>query len=265
CGASNSSGSIAVTSQTSHFAVKSGDREELRLSNAGPSAGSCRTSASSLAFSGILRKSTKPGQHISMRGASPPSSTSQSASTALAGHVKQVAYHCGFGPMDLIAAIAAKKGTVAAVTCLNKRDVRVRQNRDPRLRQEPDKWIVEGMQNQCRDRDSIDDACTCGTEVVIIGIAKATIASDDFVIELANGSYRTKSAGIVKVGIESGLSPIAPLKSTQEMPFVAAIHGLMQSVGTGSQVDRRADCRNRAEWSATTPFPSQLEDQIATH
>ena len=84
--------------------------------------------------SGFRRRSTRPAHAASMIGSPGPASNSQSA--CMGGLLQQVAHHGGFGPVNVVAALGAEVGAVAAVRRFHQGHVGIGEDGGARLRRE---------------------------------------------------------------------------------------------------------------------------------
>ena len=95
-----------------------------------------------------------------------------------------------FGPVAVVAGGAIgwrKEGAVATMFGLEQRDLRIGGDLFPRLCGEPDEGIVVGVEDQCGNRDAVEDAGGAGAGVVVVGGAEAAVKRGDAVVKLAQG------------------------------------------------------------------------------
>ena len=137
----------------------------------------------------------------------------------------KVTNHGGFGPMDA-GRPARQKSAVAAVTALDKVNVGIGEDARAGLRQETDEGIVFGAEDERGNGDAVDDAGAGGAIVVVVGVAEAAIARNDFLIELANGANRADAVDLIDGRKELGFVTHPAPQIAQKMPLVAAVEGL---------------------------------------
>src|ERR1035438_4120820 len=135
-----------MSGHISHFEVQTGEATAFRRARAAAKAGNCAASGSLTARSGECWRSTKPSQQASITGALPPTSNSQSASMGLAGRDQQETDDGCLGPVDFVAGVAGKIGTVATVAGLGEGDVRVGEEFGSSLRKKADEGVVLGVE-----------------------------------------------------------------------------------------------------------------------
>ena len=104
-----------------------------------------------------------------------------------------------------------------------------------------------------------------GAIVIVVRVLKAAVAGYDLVVELADGIDWSKAARLVPLWKQSRLAPVATHQAAKEMPFIRAIHGLVQSVGSCSQVDGRTDRGNGLQGIVLAPFTGELKDEVPAH
>src|ERR1035437_2966570 len=217
-------------SHRSHLEVHSGDAAAFSASNRAASGGKAAASSISLSRLGSLFRSMNRGQSASMTGAQPPISTSQSASICVAGHRMKVADHGCLGPVNFVAGVAREEGAVAAVAGLNQVDMRVGAQLGARVRQDADERIVCRVENERGDGDAIHNTGTGSAVVVVVGVSETAIASNDLVVEVAQGAHRPDTDGLIATGKQSRLAVKAAHQSKQKSILVDTIGRLMESV-----------------------------------
>src|SRR3954469_4492362 len=84
-----------------------------------------------------------------------------------------------FCPPAVVAVGIGEEGAVAAVCGLDVGDVRVSQQLRARLRQDADEWIVERVDDQCRQRDVLDRSRRSGAVIVIVSPVEAGVTRGD--------------------------------------------------------------------------------------
>src|SRR4029077_7006315 len=95
-------------------------------------------------------------------------------------------HHLAFGPATIVLMIAirfANEGAVTAVCRFDESDIRICQNTFARFGPHSDKRIIRGMDDQCRDRDSIDHVGSGGASVIVIGSGETAVEGGNPVIK----------------------------------------------------------------------------------
>jgi hypothetical protein len=168
--------------------------------------------------------------------------------------MEEIANHGGLSPVDIIARVAAKIGAVASVTSLDQGDIRIGKDRGLGFREKPNEGVVKGLENQGWYRDTIDDTSTGGSEVIVVRIAEATVASNNLVVELTHRANGTNATCGVNVRVEGGLMPIATHESAEKVPLIPSVCGLMKGVRPGCEINRRTDGCHPTERRSRAPF-----------
>ena len=200
-----------------------------------------------------------------MTGASPPISTSQSASIAAVCEPEKVAGDRGLGPADSVAIVLAEIRAMSAVQSLDERDVGIGEDGGAGLRGEANKRIVEGVENQGGDGDAVDHPGAGSTVVVVVRVPETAVAGHDLVIKLAQRADRSDPVLLIAIGKQGRLAAVTAHQATQEMPLVHAIHGLVERVRPGREVDGRANRGNGAERRSVAPLPGKFDHQVSSH
>src|ERR1700742_3600109 len=130
----------------------------------------------------------KPSHGTWTSGRPGPISTLQSASMRGGGSAEQIAKECLFRPVSIVIAGGREEGAVAALTRLDKGDVRVCDERGPRLGKHHDKGIVERVDDQGGYSEVSREDGAGDAVVVIVGIAEIAVARDDELVEVAHGA-----------------------------------------------------------------------------
>src|SRR5438045_5357976 len=99
--------------------------------------------------------------------------------------------------MDIVAGMLAKIRAMASMRCLDHGDVPIGEDRGTSLGRKADKRIVEGAQDQGGRGDVIHYSSAGGAVVVVVGITETAVASNDLVVELAQGANGAESARLV--------------------------------------------------------------------
>ena len=162
---------------------------------------------------------------------------------------------------------ARQKSAVAAVAALDEMNVGVGEDARAGFRQETDEGIVFGAKDERGNGDAVDDAGAGGTVVVVVGIAEAAVARDDFLIELADGANGADAVDLINGGKELSFVTDPAPQPAQKSPLVGAVGGFVQSVGAGGEIDRRADSGDggKRPAAAGAPLAGELEHEIAAH
>lgn len=160
---------------------------------------------------------------------------------------------------------AGQKRTVAAMAALDKTDVGIGKDARAGIRIEADEGIVCGAKDERGNRDAVNDAGAGGAVVIVVGVAKAAIARDDLLVELADGANGADAVNLIHARKQLGLVADAAHEPAQKSPLVYAIGGFVQGVSTGSQIDDRADGGDGGERRLRAPLASELEHEIAAH
>ena len=160
---------------------------------------------------------------------------------------------------------AREKSAVASVAALDEADVGIGEDARAGFRRETDEGIVFGAEDERRNGDAVDDAGAGGAIVVVIGVAKAAVARDDFLIEFADGANGTDAVDLIYGGKEFSFVAEAAYQVAQKMPLVGAIEGLVQSVGAGGEINGRAHGGDSGKQRLRAPLAGELEHEIAAH
>ena len=160
---------------------------------------------------------------------------------------------------------ARQESAVAAVTALEKVNVRIGENARAGFWQETDEWIVFGRKDERGNGHTVDDACARGAIVVVVGIAEVAVACDDFLIELADGANGADAVDLINGGKEFGLVTDAAPQVAQKMPLISAVGGFVQSVGAGREINGRAHRGDRGKRWQRAPLAGELEHEISAH
>src|SRR5580704_10285850 len=157
-----------------------------------------------------------------MTGASPPISTSQSASISAGCKPEKVAGDRGLGPVDSVAIVLAEIGAMAAVRSLDERDVGIGQDSGAGLQGEADKRIVKGVQDQGGDCDPVDHPGAGSAVVVVVRVTETAVAGHDLVVKLTQRADGANPVLLIAIGKQGRLAAVAAHQATQEMPLVHA-------------------------------------------
>src|ERR1700693_5110566 len=87
----------------------------------------------------------------------------------------QILDHLRFGPVPVAAVGLGEKRTMAAIFSFEECDVGVVQNLAASLRENADKRIVRGVQDEGGDADVVENVSGSGAVVIVISAGKATI------------------------------------------------------------------------------------------
>ena len=164
-----------------------------------------------------------------------------------------------------IGGTAGQKSAVAAVTALDEVNVRIVEDARAGFRQKTDERIVFGAEDERRNDDAVDDAGAGGAVVVVVGVAEVAVARDDFLIEFADGAKGADAIDLINGGKELSFVTDPAPQVAQKMPLVAAVNGLVQSVGAGGEINGRAHGGNGGKRRQRAPLAGELEHEIATH
>jgi hypothetical protein len=175
-----------------------------------------------------------------------------------------------FGPVAVVVGGGVglgEEGAVSAVGRLDESDVGVGGDLIARLGDEADEGVVERVDDEGGDGDTVEDAGGGGAEIVIVGAGEAGVEGGDAVVEVAQGADADGEVGIVDVGEERDFAAEAAEESTEEFPLVEAIDGLVQGVGGGAEVDGGRDADDGVElWRRVcAEVAGKLEDEVASH
>ena len=107
---------------------------------------------------------------------------------------------------------------MASLARLHKIDMRIGEQPRARLREKSDKRIVLREQNERRNGDAVDNAGAGGAVIIVVSISKAAVSSDDFLVELANGTHGADAVQVDRCR-ERALPYVAGAASIREENF----------------------------------------------
>ena len=128
-----------------------------------------------------------------------------------------------------------------------------------------DKRVVERMEDERGNSYAVDHSGGGGAVVIVVGVAKAAIGRDDFIVEVAQAANGAGDDAGVNVGKKRGFAAEAAHQAAQEMPLVDAVGGLVQGRGAGGEIDGGANGGDGCKRRARAPLARQLEREIAAH
>jgi len=166
-----------------------------------------------------------------------------------------------------VAVAFAEEGAMAAVAGFDESDIGIGGDPLAGLGSEPDEGIVLGVDDQSRYGNAVHHIGGRGAGVVVNGAGKPAIEGGDAVVEFAEGGNSLQARGVEIIGKQCGLAAKAPEQLQQKIIFIEPVRGLVQRVGRGCQIHRRADCDHGAELRGplVAPLPCELQHQIAAH
>lgn len=167
--------------------------------------------------------------------------------------------------MDFVAAIAGEISAVAAVAGFNKGDARIGEETGAGLGQNANKGVVLGMEDEGGNGNAVDDTGRGGAVIVVVGALETPVTGENFVVELADGTYRADAADSVDGRKEAGLAAEARHEPAQKIPLVKTIGGFVKGVGAGGEVDDGADRGDGGEQGIAAPLAGELENKVAAH
>ena len=123
------------------------------------------------------------------------------------------------------------------------------------------------MQNQRGHGNLCRYSRTGCAVIIVIGAAKAGVASSDLVVELAQGRNPLQAFCGIDRGKKLCLYPKAPAQAGQKFPLVDAVGNAVQRVRRDAQVHGRGNTDHgfQVVRGVFAQFARQLQHQVAAH
>src|ERR1700679_1953466 len=110
--------------------------------------------------------------------------------------------------------------------------------------------------------DAIDHVGGDGSRVVIVGLGEAAIVGGHAVVKFSKGSDAAQPRRVEVARKQADFAPKPAEELRKKIIFVNTIRGLVQRVGPGGQIDRRAYGNRSPEFREAlfSPFPRKFSN-----
>src|SRR5262249_11026528 len=149
----------------------------------------------------------------------------------------------------------------------NESDIRIRGNLFSRLGKKANERIVGSVQDEGRHRDLFDDVRSRSAGIVIVCAGETTIVGGHLVVEFAQAAEVLQAGAVEVIREQLRFAHHAAAQVEQKIFLVKTVGRIVQGVGGGGKVHRRATGGNRTKLlrNATRPFTRKFQDKVAAH